>query len=69
MFRSADVMILNKIDLLPYVPFSVDRFVGYARRINPELKVLQLSVQSGDGMEGWYTYLREHRANEASARE
>jgi hydrogenase nickel incorporation protein HypB len=69
MFRSADVMILNKIDLLPYVPFSVDRCVAYAHRINPELKVIQLSVLSGDGMEGWYSYLREHRAAEDSARE
>ena len=62
MFRAADVMILNKIDLLPYVPFNVDRCIGYARRINPALKVLQVSVLKGDGMDEWYSFLRERKA-------
>src|ERR1700722_19392241 len=59
MFRAADVMILNKIDLLPYVPFNVDRCIGYARQINPALKVLQVSVLKGDGMDEWYSFLRD----------
>ncbi len=62
MFRAADVMILNKIDLLPYVPFNVDRCVGYARQINPALKILQVSVLKGDGMSEWYSFLREKKA-------
>lgn len=62
MFREADVIILNKIDLLPYVPFNVDRCIGYARQINPALKVIQLSVLKGDGMDEWYSFLRDKRA-------
>src|SRR5580704_9591542 len=62
MFRAADVMILNKIDLLPYLPFNVDRCVGYARQVNPALKVIQLSVLKGDGMDEWYSFLRDRRA-------
>jgi hydrogenase nickel incorporation protein HypB len=62
MFRAADVMILNKIDLLPYVPFNVDRCIGYAHQINPALKVLQVSALKGDGMDGWYSFLRDRKA-------
>lgn len=62
MFRLADLMLLNKIDLLPYVPFDADRCIAYARQVNPALKVLQLSVLNGDGMEAWYSFLRERKA-------
>ena len=62
MFRFADLMLLNKIDLLPYVPFDVDRCIAYARQVNPALKVLQLSVLKGDGMEAWYSFLRARKA-------
>jgi len=48
--------------LLPYVPFDVDRCIAYARQVNPALKVLQLSVLKGDGMEAWYSFLRERKA-------
>ena len=62
MFRSADLMLLNKTDLLPYVPFNADRCIAYARQINPALKVLRLSVLKGDGMEAWYSFLRDRKA-------
>jgi hydrogenase nickel incorporation protein HypB len=55
-------MLLNKTDLLPYVPFNADRCIAYARQINPALKVLQLSVLKGDGMEAWYSFLRDRKA-------
>ena len=64
MFRSADLMLLNKIDLLPYVPFNVDRCIGYARQVNPALKVIQLSVLKGDGMDAWYSFLRERKVTQ-----
>jgi len=67
MFRAADLMILNKIDLLSYVPFNMDRCVGYARQVNPALKVLQLSVLKGDGMDAWYSFLRERQAAQSVA--
>ncbi|MET0068112.1 MAG: hydrogenase nickel incorporation protein HypB [Candidatus Thiodiazotropha sp.] len=57
MFHAADLMLLNKIDLLPYLQFDVDRCIDYARRVNPSIKVLQVSATSGEGMDGWYRWL------------
>lgn len=59
MFRTAGVMILNKIDLEPHVPFDVARCVDYARQVNPALEVLTVSATRGDGLEGWYRWLRD----------
>jgi len=59
MFRAADLMILNKIDLLPYVPFSVERCLEYARRVNPKLGVIEVSAFRGDGFDQWYGWIRE----------
>jgi hydrogenase nickel incorporation protein HypB len=58
-FRASQVMILNKIDLLPYVQFDVERCLEFARLVNPRLRVLQLSATRGDGLEAWYGWLRE----------
>ena len=57
-FAAAAMMIVNKIDLLPHVDFSVDRAVAYARAVNPDIQVLWLSARSGKGLGGWYTWLR-----------
>jgi len=61
MFHAADLMVLNKIDLLPYLRFDVDRCIEYARRVNPGIKVLQVSAVSGAGMQDWYQWLRTTR--------
>ena len=61
MFHAADLMLLNKVDLLPYLQFDVDRCIEYARRVNPRIKVLQVSAQSGAGMTDWYQWLRATR--------
>ncbi len=62
MFHAADLMILNKIDLLPYLEFDVDRCLEFARRVNPKIQILQLSATSGEGMDGWLAWLKdEHR--------
>jgi len=58
MFHAADLMLLNKIDLLPYLQFDVDRCIDYARRVNPGIKVLQVSATSGAGMDSWYKWIR-----------
>jgi hydrogenase nickel incorporation protein HypB len=58
MFHAADLVLLNKIDLLPYLRFDVDRCIDYARRVNPGIRVLQVSAVSGAGMAGWYQWLR-----------
>jgi len=61
MFHAADLMLLNKIDLLPYVQFDLDRCIEYARRVNPSIKVLQLSATSGEGMTSWYQWIKAAR--------
>jgi hydrogenase nickel incorporation protein HypB len=60
-FRTADLVLVNKIDLLPHVDFDVGRCVGYARRANPGVEVLEVSATRGDGLEGWYGWLRRPR--------
>jgi hydrogenase nickel incorporation protein HypB len=59
MFRVSSVMVLNKIDLLPYVNFDVGRFIDYARQVNPKLRVFQVSATRGDGLAEWYEWLRQ----------
>jgi hydrogenase nickel incorporation protein HypB len=59
MFRQSEVMILNKIDLLPYVPFDVDRCLAFARQVNPHIRVIQVSALRGDGLEEWYDWIRQ----------
>ena len=61
MFHAADLVLLNKIDLLPYLQFDVDKCIEYARRVNPGIKVLQISATSGEGMETWYQWIRATR--------
>ena len=57
MFHAADVMILNKIDLLPYVDFDVQRCLDFARQVNPNLQVMQLSASKGDNLGEWTDWL------------
>ena len=61
MFHAADLMLLNKIDLLPYLDFEVQRCIDYAQRINPKIKVLQLSAKTGEGMQAWYQWIAASR--------
>ena len=58
MFRAAEIMILNKTDLLPHVDFDVSLALTNARQVNPDIRVFQVSARSGDGLEGWYGWLR-----------
>ncbi len=61
MFHAADLMLLNKVDLLPYLQFDVDRCIEYARRVNRHIKVLRVSATSGEGMDHWYQWIRATR--------
>lgn len=63
MFAQAKLMIINKIDLLPYVDFSVATCIEYARRINPELEVIELSATTGQGFEQWLKWAKETTGN------
>jgi hydrogenase nickel incorporation protein HypB len=57
MFAAADLVVVNKSDLLPYVDFDVETCVAHARRINPGLPFLLLSATTGEGVDGWYEWL------------
>ncbi|MBU0674191.1 MAG: hydrogenase nickel incorporation protein HypB [Proteobacteria bacterium] len=59
MFRAADLCLINKIDLLPYVNFDVERCRDYAKRINHHLEFIELSATSGQGMSTWLDWLRQ----------
>lgn len=56
-FANADLMILNKSDLLPHVDFDVEAAIGHARRVNRKIQVLQMSARAGDGLDGWLNWL------------
>jgi hydrogenase nickel incorporation protein HypB len=58
MFRAGSLVLLNKIDLLPYVEFDVERFDGYVRQVNPAAEVIHLSATGGDGCPEWYAWLK-----------
>lgn len=60
MFHAAKLMIVNKIDLLPYVDFDVAACSDYARRINPGIKIIQLSATTGEGMDAWLDWIGAH---------
>jgi hydrogenase nickel incorporation protein HypB len=62
MFRASDLMVLNKIDLLPYVAFDVERCIASARQVNPRLSIVQVSATRGDGLADWYAWLRSQVA-------
>ncbi|MGE5491145.1 MAG: hydrogenase nickel incorporation protein HypB [Actinomycetota bacterium] len=57
MFRAADVMLLNKCDLLPYLDFNADLAEENARRVNPDLTVFRVSATSGEGMSAWLSWI------------
>ncbi|SRR6266511_2075061 len=59
MFREASYAVLNKIDLLPYVPFDVDRALAYAREVNPALRFFLTSALTGEGLTEWFEFLRQ----------
>ena len=59
MFENAARVVLTKTDLLPHVPFDIDRAVANALSINPDLEVLRVSALTGDGLGDWFEFLRE----------
>lgn len=61
MFAASRLMIINKIDLLPYVDFDVEQCIENAKKVNPEIQILKLSARSGEGMEAWTSWLLEQQ--------
>jgi hydrogenase nickel incorporation protein HypB len=59
MFHTSDLCIINKIDLLPYLTIDLSELKAYALKVNPNLTFFELSATTGEGMEAWYTWLKE----------
>jgi hydrogenase nickel incorporation protein HypB len=56
-FRASNVMIITKIDLLPYVQFDVEKCIEYAREVNPNMLIFQVSAITREGLDDWYEWL------------
>jgi hydrogenase nickel incorporation protein HypB len=57
MFRSADLVVINKIDLLPHLDFDLDAFRNNLRAVNPKVAIIEVSARTGQGVEGWCDWL------------
>ncbi|OJX70530.1 hydrogenase nickel incorporation protein HypB [Magnetospirillum sp. 64-120] len=68
MFAAASMMILTKVDLLPHLDFDVAKCIDYARRVNPEIVVLQVSAKTGQGMDEWLAWVAEGRRQAIAAK-
>lgn len=67
MFQKADLVILNKIDLLPHLEFDLNHATENARRANPDVQILSLSARTGEGLEAWYRWIKAEIAAAALA--
>ncbi|WP_371633699.1 hydrogenase nickel incorporation protein HypB [Streptomyces sp. NBC_01259] len=61
MFAAADLILVNKADLLPYVDFDVEQCTWHARSVNPDVRVLTVSATTGEGLSHWYDWLAAQR--------
>lgn len=59
MFRLSKALVINKVDLLPYLPFSMERVRKDVLDIQPELEIIELSAMTGQGLDGWLNWLRQ----------
>ena len=57
-FQVCDVLIINKIDVMPYFDFDMDKVQEYARRRNPNIKIFPISAKTGEGVDAWCNWLK-----------
>jgi hydrogenase nickel incorporation protein HypB len=57
MFRAAEVVVVNKVDLLPHLDFDLDRFLSNLRSVNPNAHVIEASARTGQGIDEWCSWL------------
>jgi hydrogenase nickel incorporation protein HypB len=62
MFQAAEIMILNKVDLLPHLDFDVAQAIKNALQVNPKITIFRVSARTGEGLENWYGWLRREAA-------
>jgi hydrogenase nickel incorporation protein HypB len=67
MFAAAGLVIINKIDLMPYVDFDLEKCAGYARSVNPGVNILPLSATTGEGVQAWYEWIASQARPSANA--
>jgi hydrogenase nickel incorporation protein HypB len=67
MFRSADLVLVNKVDLLPHLDFDLDAFYANLRGVNPGVEVIETSARTGAGIEAWCAWLTATHAELAPA--
>ncbi|WP_016949630.1 hydrogenase nickel incorporation protein HypB [Anabaena sp. PCC 7108] len=65
-FRNSEIMILTKIDLLPYLQFDVEKCIEYAKQVNPKIQVFQISANTGEGLAGLYNWLYQQVNNSSN---
>lgn len=65
-FCSADWVLINKTDLLPYLDFDMDLCCDYINKVNPRAKILGVSAKSGEGMQTWYSWIRDNLTSSSS---
>jgi hydrogenase nickel incorporation protein HypB len=65
MFHAVDVVVVNKLDLLPHLDFDLDRFLANVRAVNPTATIIQLSARTGAGTAAWYRWLLDTLPPEA----
>jgi len=63
MFARADLMLLNKADLLPHLDFDVEACIAYARRVNPEIAIYTVSARTGAGLSSFYDWIEARAGN------
>lgn len=63
MFSICDVLLINKIDVLPYFDFSLENCEKYVRRLNPNMKIIPISARNGEGIDEWANWLRTEIKN------
>lgn len=63
MFSICDVLLINKVDVLPYFDFDLEKCKAYVKKLNPNMTIIPISSKTGDGMDEWYQWLQEQTKN------
>lgn len=61
MFQVSSVLLLNKMDLLPYMDFDMEKFQSDALKVNPKLKIMNISCKTGEGLDTWFKWIEQKR--------
>lgn len=63
MFTEVDIVLVNKIDLAPFLDFNMEEFISAVKGLNPDVLIYQVSTKTGEGLESWYTWLEKELNN------